>query len=126
MALELRGVTNMENLFKNKSEHIRIYIGKEIEIDPYEHTVDITMQNSQPIRAIVTDLVSSQITWKIPGIEISKAKEIIIKKKYENTLKASQKLKIRNEYYEGWRKNGKLQYRQEGDYLRAYVYLKKV
>ena len=116
----------MEKLFKEKSEHIRIYIGSESVLDPYEKDVEVTMLNPIPIRAIVTDLISSQMSWKIPGIEADKAKEILIKKKYENTLKASQKIKIRNEYYEGWRINGKLQYRQEGNYLRAYVYLKKV
>lgn len=116
----------MDKLFREKAEHIRIYMGVESINDPFEKDVSVIMMNPIPIRAIVTDLVSSQMSWKIPGIEADKAKEIIIKKKYENTLKASQKLKIRNEYYEGWRKNGKLQYRQEGDYLRAYVYLKKV
>jgi len=116
----------MENLFRNKSEYIRIYMGTETINDPYEKDVSVTMLNPMPIKAIVTDLIASQSVWKMPGIEANKAKEIIIKKKYENALKASQKMKIRGEFYNGWRVNGKLQYRIEGDYLRAYVYYKKV
>lgn len=116
----------MENLFKEKSEYIRIYIGKETQQDPFEKNVEVTMQNPFPIKAIVTDLIASQMTWKMPGIEPNKAKEIIIKKKYENALKASQKLKIQGDFYYGWKINDKLQYRIEGDYLRAYVYYKKV
>ena len=116
----------LKKIFKEKGEWIRIYMGTESTVDPYEKNISVTMINPQPIRAIVTDLIASQSQWKMPGVEANKAKEIIIKKKYENTLKASQKIKIQGEFYLGWRKNGELQYRIEGDYLRAYVHLKKV
>jgi len=115
----------MENLFKEKSECIKIFCGQETIVDPYEKNVEVTMMNSIPIKGIVTDLIASQMIWKIPGITPNKAKEIIVKKKYENLLKASQKIQIRGEFYYGWRIDGQLQYRIEQDYLRAYVYIKK-
>jgi len=115
----------MDNLFRDKSKYIRIYLAVETEIDPYEHTVESTMLNPLPVKAIVSDLNFSSIQWKIPGIITDKAKEIIIKKKRENLLKRSHKIEINGELYNGWRINGRLQYRIEGNYLRAYVYSKK-
>lgn len=115
----------MEELFKEKSRTIKIYLGTEVELDPYEHTVQTTMLNPFPIKAIVTDLVASQSQWKMPGIITNKIKEIIIEKKYESLLLKSQKIQIDNDYYVGWRQNGRLQYRVEGNYLRAYIYIKK-
>ena len=116
---------NMDELFKNKAINIRIYMGTETQTDPYEKTVDVTLLNPIPIKAIVTDLTSTQMSWKSAGIIIEKAKEIIIKKKYKNLLEMSQKIEIDGEFYEGWRTNGKLNYRQEASYIRAYIYIKK-
>jgi len=115
----------MEELFREKSRTIRIYLGTEVEIDPYEHTTETTMLNPLPIKAIVTDLTASQSQWKMAGIVADKAKEIIIEKKYESLLLKSQKIQVDNDYYVGWRQNRRLQYRIEGDYLRAYIYIKK-
>ena len=115
----------MEELFREKSRTIKIYLGIEVEIDPYEKNVETTILNPFPIKAIVTDLVASQSQWKMPGIITEKAKEIIIEKKYESLLLKSQKIKIDNDYYVGWRQNGRLQYRIEANYLRAYIYIKK-
>ena len=115
----------MEELFREKSRTIRIYLGVEVETDPYEHTTETTMLNPLPIKAIVTDLTASSAQWKLAGIVVDKAKEIIIEKKYESLLLKSQKIKVDNDYYVGWRQNGRLQYRIEGDYLRVYIYIKK-
>lgn len=116
----------MDKLFKEQSEWIRIYIGKETVEDKFEKNISVVLLNPYPVRAIVTDIIFSQIQWKMPGLTTEKAKEIIINKKKENLLKASQKIKIQGEYYYGWKVNGKLQYRIEGNYIRAYVYYKKV
>ncbi len=116
----------MDILFREKSEKIRITLALEQETDPFEHTVDFTELPSLPISAIVTDLTTTKAQYAMPGIVTSKAKEIIIEKKYESLLLKSYKIKIRNDYFVGWRQNGKLQYRTEGDYLRAYVYIEKV
>ena len=116
----------MENLFKEHKECIKLYIGIETQLDPYEKNVDVTLLNPIPIKGVVTDLTSAKIQWAMPGIVADKAKEIIIEKKYENMLKQSQKIEVRGEFFEGWKVNHELQYRIEGDYLRAYIYVKKV
>lgn len=115
----------MEELFKNQSKTIKIYLGTEVVLDPYERNVETTMLNPLPIKAIVTDLVASQAQWKMPGIVVDKAKEIIIEKKYESLLLKSQKIQVDNDYYVGWKSSGRLQYRIEGNYLRCYIYIKK-
>lgn len=116
----------MDKLFRETSKNIKIYLAKEIEEDPYEKNTSLTEFNPIPIKAIITDLTATQASYKIIGISILKAKEIIIKKKYEHMLKMSQRIEIQGDFYQGWRINGELNYRVEGDYLRAYVYIKKV
>ena len=116
----------MEQFFNDMSESIKIYIAIETETDPYEHTVDLTRLNSLPIKAIVTDLIFSQINWKMPGIVTDKAKEIVIKKKYRSLLEKSEVIEVRGELYEGWKVNRAMQIREEGNFLRIYIYIKKV
>ncbi len=116
----------MDKLFREESQKIRIIFTTERETDPYEHTVDFTELPSLPISAIVTDLTMTQVNYKMPGIVTDKSKEIIIEKKYESLLLKSYKIKIGSDYYIGWKQNGRLQYRIEGEYLRAYVYIEKV
>ena len=115
----------LNDFFRDQSQLIRIFVGKETETDPYEHTVEEVLQNPIPIRAIVTDLTPTQMQWKSAGIIVSKAKEIIIKKRYENLLKISRKIEIQSEFYYGWKTNGQLNYRIEGDFMRIYAYIKK-
>jgi hypothetical protein len=115
----------MDNIFKQHSQKILIYPATTVEQDPYEKNVEVTCLNPLPIRAIVTDLITSQIAYKLPSITTDKAKEIIIEKKYRPLLEMSYKIKIDDDYYQGWKTNGKLQIRQEQDYLRCYVYIKK-
>ncbi len=112
----------MKELFREHAINIRIFYGKETETDPFEHTVELTELPSLPIKAIVTDLTTTQAAYKMIGIQINKAKEIIIEKKFESFLLLSQKIKIGDTYYKGWKVNGQLQYRIEENYLRAYVY----
>jgi len=116
----------MDILFREHAKNIFLYPSLETVDDPFEKNVTITRMNRIPIKAIVSDLSFSKIHWKMPGIETDKAKEIIIEKKYETLLKLSYKIKIDDDYYEGWILNGKLQYRIEGEYIRAYVYIKKI
>lgn len=116
----------MEDLFDEQCENIRIICGIETIDDPIEKNVTTSYLNGKPIKAIVSDISPTSASYKMPGIETEKTKEILIKKKYKGLLELSQKIKIRGEYYEGWRISGKLSYRIEGDYLRAYVYIKKV
>lgn len=115
----------MDNLFKEHAQTIRIITAVTTETDPFKKTTSKSYFNPLPIKAIVTDLGFAQIQWKLPGITTSKAKEIIIKKKHKNLLEQSYKIEIDNEDYLGWKINGKLQYRTEDEYIRAYVYYKK-
>lgn len=116
----------MEELFKEKSQTIKIYMARETETDPFEHTKEITELPPLPIKAIITDLVVSQIQWKMPGIIADKAKEIIVQKKYRSLLEKSYKIEVDSEYYDGWKVNGKMQIREEGNYCRVYIYSKQV
>jgi len=116
----------LNEFFGQHSKSIRIYLAVETEIDPYEKNVELTELNPIPIKAIISDVSPASAVYKMPGIKTEKVKEIIIKKKYESLLIQSQKIQIEDNFYEGWRINGRLSYRLEGDFLRAYCYIKKV
>ncbi len=116
----------MDTLFREESQYIYMYSSTETDLDPYEHNVQVTRMNALPIKALVTDLTFTKVQWAMPGIDTNKAKEIVIEKKHEGLLKLTYKIKIDNDYYEGWTINGRLQYRLEQNYIRAYVYIKKV
>ena len=115
----------MDELFENKAQYIRIYLGTETIICPYEKNVTETLVNPIPIKAIVTDVSPASSVWKMPGIISEKTKQILIKKKYEDMLKMSRKIQIDNEDYYGYKTNGRLNFVIEGDYIRAYIYIKK-
>ena len=115
----------MEDIFRDYSEKILLYLGIESINDPYSQEVDIEYLNPIPIRAIVSDISFAKSQWSMPGVTAAKVKQILIEKKHESLFKLSQKLKIDSDEYEGWRENGKLQYKVEGDFLRAFVYIKK-
>lgn len=110
-----------------QGEYINIYTGKEVSQDPYEANVQLVYNNPLPIKAIVTDLTATQATWKMPGIQVTKIKEVFIMTKYRSLIEQSQKIEIQGDFYEGWRVNGKLQIREmAGNVLRLYVYIKVV
>ena len=115
----------LNEFFDNVGKTIKIYLSTETIVDPYEKNVVETYLNPFPIKAIVTDLIASQAIWKMPGITTDKAKEIIIRKKFESLILKSSKIQIDGEDYLGWKQNGRLQYRIEGNFLRAYIYIKK-
>lgn len=112
----------MEDLIKDFGTCIKLYIGKETITDPYEKTVEVTLSNPIPMKAIVVDLVASQIQWKLPGVKTSKAKELILDKSNLSLVLKSQKFEIEREFYKGWKENNKLQYREEGNTIRLYIY----
>ena len=116
----------MNKLFDELSVPIKIYIGTETEIDPFTHTVTETLLTPIPIKAIVTDLSNTKAQYAMPGIETEKSKEIIIRKIHKDMLIMSRKIYVDGDEYEGWKVSGRLQYRTEGNYIRAYIYIKKV
>lgn len=115
-------------VFEEQAENIRIILGTETQDDPFEKSVSLSYLNGKPIRAIVNDITFAKAQWAMPGITTNCSKEIILKKKYRPLLELSQKIKIQDDdnEYEGWRQNSKMQIRQEGQYLRAYIYIKNV
>ena len=84
----------MEDVFRENSRTIYIYPGVETITDPFEKTVETTLLNPIPVKAIVADLTFTKIHWAMPGIETDKALEVIIKKKHEHLLKISYKIKV--------------------------------
>lgn len=115
----------MESIFKDFSEKILVYLSVSINEDPYEKNTSEILQNSIPIRAIVSDYTFSKIQWAMPGIVTDKAKEITVEYKHKALLEQSQRLSIDGDNYVGWKVNGKLQYRKEGAYLRLLCYSEK-
>ncbi|MEQ9716551.1 MAG: hypothetical protein ABGF52_13620 [Candidatus Asgardarchaeum sp.] len=117
----------MDDLFfREHSKPIRISRGLETIDDPFEKNVTVVYLNPLPIRAIISDLTMAKVNYAMPGISTDKAKEIIIEKKRRHLIERSHRIEIAGEYYEGWRVNGKAQMREEGNYLRIYIYIKKV
>ena len=115
----------MEELFKETSQRIRIYLGKETINDPYTKEKTTVLFPPIYIDAIVYDLTMAQVQWKLPGVSTNQAKTIIIRKAQKNTLLNSIKIRIDSIDYVGWRLNGKLQYKVEGDFIRAHLYYYK-
>jgi len=117
----------MYKLFKEKSQCIKIYLSTSAELDPFEKNVEETLLSSPiPIKAIVTDLTSTQMSWKSAGIIKENGKEIIVKKSKKSLIEQSQKIEIDGVEYEGWKTNGRMEYRTEGNYCRIYIYRKQV
>jgi hypothetical protein len=115
----------LNEFFRDASQMIRVTIATEVEVDPFEHNVELTELPSIPIRAIVQDLIASQAQWKLAGIVTEKAKEIMVKKNNRSLIEQSYKIEINGETYHGWKINGRMQIREEGDFIRLYVYIKK-
>ena len=120
------------DIFKDNpnSTCIKVYLGKETVQDPYEKNVEVTLFQPTIINAIVEDLSFSQIKWKLPGIITDKAKRVYISKKYRTLIENSQKIEVKENgifvAFEGWRVNGRMQIREEGDLLQIYIYVKSV
>ena len=117
----------MEDLFQDLGQCIKIYLSIEVQDDPYEKNKVQTYLNPIYIQGIVSDLISSQIAYKLPGIRTQKAKEIVVNKEHRTLIEKSKKIEIQenNKWvsFEGWKDNGRTQIREEGDYIRLYVYV---
>lgn len=118
-----------DHIYKTSGKWINIYCGIETIDDPFEKNTVVVGLNPIPIKAIVSDLTTTKAQWAMPGISVSKVKEIYTPLKYQALIESSQKIGIRDsdgteEYFEGWRESGKMQIRAEGGQLRLYVYSK--
>jgi hypothetical protein len=115
----------MNDIFRNLAQTIQVYIGSELKADPFEENTTVVLYNPIPIKAIVSDLNFDQIKYKMPSISTSKAKEVLVQKKDEKVVLMSQKIVIDGEEYEGWKENGRMQKKNEGDYIRIFAYSRK-
>ena len=117
----------LDELFREQQTYILIYQGVETVLDPFEKNVSTAYLNPLPIQGIVNDIIFSKVQYAMPGIVTDRAKEMVVDKKYKSLIELSTKIQVQGEsdYYDGWRVNGKLQYRTEGEYLRVYIYVKK-
>ena len=126
----------MRYLFREHLTPIRIYPSITSTADPYDkHTTEIEL-NPITIKAVVTDLAFEKVTWVLPGVVTDNAKQIIIEARDLSILLNSQWIEIKDfktgviEQYEGWRVNGRLQYKREGEesfpVVRAYIYRRLV
>jgi len=115
----------MDELFKEHAQRIQIYLAVPSVEDPFEKNESIVDLPSFPIDAIVTDLTFAKIQWSMPGVATEQAKEIIIEKRHRSLIEQCYKIEIDGVLYEGWKVNGRLQYKIEQDYMRAFIYRKK-
>lgn len=113
----------MEDLFKQEATIVRVHIAKEKLADPYEKNTTKQWQ-SFPVKAIVGDLLASQLDWKLPGVKALKAKVLLIQRKHIFLFEMSGKIVIDGETYYGWRQaaGSKLQITKVRDYAQIYVY----
>ena len=116
----------LKDLFDSIAKTVYIYIARETIADPTEKNVEKSYLPPYAIKAIVTDLTTTQAYWKLQGIHVRRAKELVIQAKDFTLLTQSQKIVIEGNTYYGWRDNAgaNIQYRNEGDYYRVLLYSK--
>jgi hypothetical protein len=111
------------DIFNEIGKIIYIYLGQEISQDPEEEDKKVITYNPIPVKAIVNDLTSAQMSWKTPGLSEIQGKEIILENKWRNTIEQSYKIVIDTDEYVSWKDNsGKTQIRDDGSYIRLYIY----
>ena len=110
---------------EGKLSKVLVYSAKDTVDDPYEKTTTKTFLNPVAIDALVRDLTPESLVWRYFGQIPMGSKEIICEKKYIDTLKTADKIKIGTDYYsvrkddsKGW----KIQTRQ--DYIIVVAELK--
>ena len=115
----------MDELFRENSQKILIFLAIPTIEDPFEKNESLSELPSLPIDAIVNDLSFSKVKWNMDGISTDSAKEIYIEKKNESLLEQSYKVEIDGILYDSWKINGRMQKKQEGNYIRIYLYRKQ-
>jgi len=116
----------LEELFKEQSQKILIYMSVETIDDPEDLNVSHSQLNSLPIDAIVTDVAGESMSWKTGGIITTDSKEIVCEKKYKSLLKLSYKIEVEGEEFIGYKKNGQMQIKNlDSNYIRLYIHREK-
>jgi len=115
----------MDELFRELSQRIKIYLSVISISDPFEKNESLSELPSLPISAIVSDLGFGKVKWQMDGISTSDAKELYIEKKNKTLLEQCYKIQIDGIDYEGYKVLGKMQIKTEGEYCRIYCYRKQ-
>ena len=116
----------MEDLFKENSQSILIYMSTETQIDPFSKEVESTTLNALPIDALISDLSGESMQWKTGGIITSNSKEIVCEKKHKELIKMSYKITVDGEEFVGYKKDGAMQIRNiDENYIRLYIHREK-
>lgn len=84
---------------ENKMSRIILYPAVETVNDPYEQTKTNSFLNPITIKAYVINLSFESLKWKYPGTVLSGSVKILCANKYENLLKAADKIKIGDDYF---------------------------
>jgi hypothetical protein len=116
----------MDELFREFAQKIKVYLSVVSIEDPYEKNESLSELPSLPIDAVVNDLSFAKVRWNMEGISTDSAKEIYIQKRHEKLLEQSYKVEIDGILYDAWKINGRMQKKQEGNYIRIYLYKKQV
>ena len=112
----------MDELFKEESQSILVYISIETIEDPEDLNVSHEVLNSLPIPALINDVVGSSMSYKTNGIVQEDSKEIIIEKKYRPLIELSYKITVDSIDYQGYKINGIMSIRNiDQDYCRLYI-----
>ena len=113
----------LKELIREQGKIIYLFLSKEVSQDPEEDDKIQICYNPIPIKGLVNDLTSASVQWKMPGTGVVQGKEVVCDKKYRNSIEQAYKLKIDGNEYVGWKDNsGKTQIREEGSYIRLYIY----
>jgi len=92
---------------EGKLEKIIVYPAVETECDPYEHTKTLSYLNPISVDALIRDVSTEALTWKYFGQIPMGSKECIVEKRYKNTFKVADKIKIGDEYYKTYKDDTK-------------------
>ncbi|RLE64492.1 MAG: hypothetical protein DRJ38_05460 [Thermoprotei archaeon] len=118
----------LEDLFKNEGQNIKIYFAKERVVDPNYNTKERTTTGSIVIRGLVSDLSYSKAIWRMPGIKAEVTKELIAQYKYKSYFEKSEKIEIDGEVFYGYKPaNGnKIQIKRMGNYISILIHTNEV
>jgi hypothetical protein len=105
-----------------------VTVGRTTETDPYEHTSDLVTQNPVPLEAIVKDLTSTQAMYKMVGVQVSTAKDLLLSKQFRQWIELSRFITIDNIKYYAFKdaEGSRVQIREMDDVIRVYVYSKAI
>lgn len=97
---------------------LKVFIAKETVDDYTEKTKSLTYYNPIVIPAIISELTSEQLFWKSGGVRADRSFQVLIDKKFRETLRLSNKININGVDCYGYRnKTTKLKMKEMDTYI---------